>query len=163
MSCGVINALTTASISHSCKFGRLMPEIVPSSNFVDGIHYPSCDGTPMSENAAQRWSVQKDRGVLMCRYERDPDVLVVGDVLIYPKQGQPKINVAPDILVAFGVPSKVLGLELRPDAGHVRFHEPATERDLRTFSEEKSARRKAEARVAELEAENRRLRGQSAR
>ena len=240
-----------------------------TSDFVDGIHYPSCDGKPMSENAAQWWSVQDDGGVLRCRYEHDPNVLVVGDVLIYPKQGQPKINVAPDILVAFGVPklpprssykvwvegkapdfvmevasastwksdrgpkkalyaemgvreywlfdpmgdffdpplegyrlvrgtyrpltplrrpefvlpSKVLGLELRPDAGHVRFHDPATGRDLRTFSEEKAARkreaagrrreaaarrreaaarRKAEARVAELEAENRRLRSQSA-
>ena len=226
-----------------------------TSDFVDGIHYPSCDGKPMSENAAQWWSVQDDGGVLRCRYAHDPDVLVVGDLLVYPKQGQPKINVAPDLLVALGVPrlpprssykvwvegkapdfvmevaspstweadrgpkkalyaemgvreywlfdpkgdffdpplegyrlvrgnyrpltplprqelvlpSEVLGLELRPDVGHVRFHDPATGRDLRTFSEEKAvrrreaaARRKAEARVAELEAENRRLRSQSA-
>ena len=220
-----------------------------TSDFVDGIHYPGCDGKPMSENVAQWRSLQNDGSVLMCRYEHDPNVLVAGDVLVYPKQGQPKINVAPDLLVALGVPklphrssykvwvegkvpdfvmevaspgtweadrgpkkalyaevgvreywlfdptgdffdpplegyrlvhgnyvalgplprqelvlpSKVLGLELRPDAGHVRFHDPAAGEDLHTLPEEKAARRKAEARVAELEAENRRLRSQSVR
>ena len=74
------------------------------------------------------------------------------------------------------LPSKALGLELRPDAGHVRFHDPATGEDLRTPLElkaeserqaaaherEAAARRKAEARVAELEAQIRQLRSQSA-
>ena len=81
------------------------------------------------------------------------------------------------------LPSKALGLELRPDAGHVRFHDPATGEDLRTPLElkaeserqavahrreaaarrrEAAVRRKAEARVAELEAQIRRLRSQSA-
>ena len=219
-----------------------------TSDFVDGIHYPSCDGKPMSENAAQWWSVQDDGAALRCRYAHDPDVLVVGDLLVYPKQGQPKINVAPDLLVALGVPrlpprssykvwvegkapdfvmevaspstweadrgpkkaiyaemgvreywlfdpkgdffdpplegyrlvrgryrlltplrrpglvlpSEVLGLELRPDAGHVRFHDPTTGEDLRTPLENEAGRKKAEARVAELEAEIRQLRSQSA-
>ena len=211
-----------------------------TSDFVDGIHYPSRDGKPMTENVAQWRSVLDDGSVLICRYEHDPDVMVAGDVLIYPKQGHPRINVAPDLLVAFGVPklphrssykvwvegkapdfvmevaspgtweadrgskkaayaemgvleywlfdptatlfdpplegyrlqrgsyvplvasgpglalpSNVLGLELRPDAGHVRFHDPATGEDLRTPLE-------AEAKVAELEALVRQLRRQSA-
>ena len=222
-----------------------------TSDFVDGIHYPSCDGKPMSENIAQWRALQNDGSVLMCRYEHDPNVLVAGDVLVYPKQGQPRVNVVPDLLVAFGVPklphrssykvwvegkapdfvmevaspstweadrgpkkalyaemgvreywlfdpmgdffdpplegyrlargnyvplaplprqelvlpSEVLGLELRPDAGHVRFHDPATGEDLRTPLEEKAgrereaaARRKAEAEVAELKALVRQLR-----
>ena len=182
-----------------------------------------------------------DGSVLMCRYEHDPNVLVAGDVLVHPKRGQPRVNVAPDLLVALGVPklphrssykvwvegkapdfvmevaspgtweadrgpkkalyaemgvreywlfdptgdffdpplegyrlvrgnyaplmplprqelvlpSKVLGLELRPDAGHVRFHDPAIGEDVRTPMEDK-------ARVAELEALVRQLRSQSA-
>ena len=211
-----------------------------TSDCVDGIHYPSRDGKPMTENVAQWRSVLDDASVLICRYEHDPDVMVAGDVLVYPKQGHPRINVAPDLLVAFGVPklphrssykvwvegkapdfvmevaspgtweadrgpkkaayaemgvreywlfdptatlfdppleghrlqhgsyvplvarrpgfalpSKVLGLELRPDAGHVRFHDPATGEDLRTPLE-------AEAKIAELEALVRQLRSQPA-
>ena len=233
-----------------------------TSDFVDGVHYPSCDGKPMSENIAQWRALQNDGSVLMCRYEHDPNVLVAGDVLVYPKRGQPKINVVPDLLVAFGVPklphrssykvwvegkapdfvmevaspstwkadrgpkkalyaemgvreywlfdptgdffdpplegyrlvrgnykpltplrrpelvlpSEMLGLELRPDVGHVRFHDPATGEDLRTPLEneaeserqaagrkqEAAARRKAEAEVAELKALVRQLRSQSA-
>ena len=219
-----------------------------TSDFVDGIHYPSSDGKPMAENVAQWRSVLRDGSVLECRYEDDPNVMVAGNVLVYPKRHTPKINVAPDLLVAFGVPklpdrssykvwvegkapdfvmevaspgtweedrgpkkatyaemgvceywlfdptgeffdpplegcrlardryvpvaarrtspalvlpSKVLGLELRPDAGHVRFHDPATGEDLRTHSEEAAAGREAQDRIAELEALVRRLRGPS--
>ena len=231
----------TASSIHALARSAVNGDDPRTSDFVDGIHYPSCDGKPMSENAAQWWSVQNDGSALMCRYGYDPDVLVVGDVLVYPKQGQPRINVVPDLLVAFGVPklpprssykvwvegkapdfvmevaspstweadrgpkkavyaemgvreywlfdpmgdffdpplegyrlargnyvplaplpraelvlpSEVLGLELRPDAGHVRFHDPATGEDLRTPMED-------EARVAELEALVRQLQSQSA-
>ena len=223
-------------------------------NVLDGVHYPSSDGKPMAENTAQWKALLTLGAVLDCRYGNDPDVLVAGDVLIYPQRGKRRRCAAPDVLVAFGVPkrphrpsykvwvegkapdfvmevaspstweadrgpkkalyaemgvreywlfdpmgdffdpplegyrlvrgnyvpltplrrrelvlpSKVLGLELRPDAGHVRFRDPAAGEDLHTLPEEKAARerevaarRKAEARVAELEAENRRLRSQS--
>ena len=258
----------TASSLRALARSTVNGEDPRTSDFVDGTHYPSCDGKPMTENVAQWRSVLHDGAVLMCRYEHDPDVMVAGNVAIYPKQGQPKVNVAPDLLVAFGVsklphrssykvwvegkapdfvmevaspgtweadrgrkkaayaemgvreywlfdptgeffdpplegyclkrdnymplaasgpglalPSKALGLELRPDAGHVRFHDPATGEDLRTPLElkaeserqaaahkreaaarrrEAAARRKAEARVAELEAQVRQLRSQSA-
>ena len=75
-----------------------------TSDFVDGIHYPSSDGKPMAENVAQWRSVLRDGSVLECRYENDPNVMVAGNVLVYPKRHDPKINVAPDLLVAFGVP-----------------------------------------------------------
>ena len=43
-----------------------------TSDFVDGIHYPSSDGKPMAENVAQWRSVLRDGSVLECRYEDDP-------------------------------------------------------------------------------------------
>ena len=223
-------------------------------DIVDGVYYPSSDGKPMAENVAQWQSVLADGSVLVYRFKERPDVLVAGDVLVYPQQGDTRTSLAPDLLVAFGVPkmphrrsykvwvegkapdfvmevaskatweddrgskktayakmgvreywlfdpngeffdpplegfrlrggkylplaarrpqqglpSKVLGLELRPDDGHVRFHDPATGEDLRTHSEEAdgrkreaAGRRKAEAKIAELEALLRRLCSQAA-
>ena len=231
-----------------------------TSDYFDGVYYPSSDGRPMAENVAQWKSVVTDGGVLDCHYEDDAEVMVAGDVAIYPIRGNPRISVAPDLLVAFGVPklphrrsykvwvegkapdfvmevaspntwkedrgrkwqrylsmgvreywlfdptgeffdpplegyrssggefvpierteraeqaepaprlelpSDVLGLRLRPDDGHVRFHNPATGQDLRTHSEEIAARRhettlrrQAEAKAAELEALVRQLQSQ---
>ena len=227
-----------------------------TSDVLDGVYYPSRDGKPMAENTAQWTALVVDGAVLDCRYADDPDVLVAGDVLVYPQRGDPRNSVAPDILVAFGVPkrphrpsykvwvegkapdfvmevgspgtweadkgpkkdiyakmgvreywlfdptgelfdppllgfrlqrgkyvplaacrgrselvlaSEVLQLELRPDNGHVRFHDPATGEDLPTPLEdaaerrrEAAARRKAEAKVAELEALVRQLRSRPA-
>ena len=227
-----------------------------ASDIVDGIYYPSSDGKPMAENVAQWRSVLADGSVLLGRYEDDPNVMVAGDVLVYPERGNPRKSVVPDLLVAFGVPklphrpsykvwvegkapdlvmevgspgtweadkgpkkeiyagmgvreywlfdptgelfdppllgfrlkrgkyvplaacrgrselvlaSAVLQLELRPDNGHVRFHDPATGEDLPTPLEdaaerrrEAAARRKAEAKVAELEALVRQLRSRPA-
>jgi len=66
-----------------------------------------------------------------------------------------------------GLRSEVLGLELwmRADGGEgmpyvLRLYDPATESWLRTPAEEAEARRRAEARIAELEAELKRLRAQ---
>ena len=66
-----------------------------------------------------------------------------------------------------GLRSEVLELELwmRPDGGEgmpyvLRLYDPATESWLRTPAEEAEARRQAEARIAELEAELERLRAQ---
>ena len=48
--------------------------------------------------------------------------------------------------------SAVLGLELRESARGLRFHDPATGRDLPTYAETCAAQRQAEARIKELEA-----------
>ena len=57
--------------------------------------------------------------------------------------------------------SPALGLRLCWDDGRLRFHDPATGAWLRNFAEEFAEREAAQNRVAELEAELRRLRGQS--
>ena len=75
-----------------------------ASDFAGGVYYPSSDGKPMSENVAQWKAVLADGAVLDCRYEDDPNVMVAGNVLVYPRRGNPCESVVPDLLVAFGVP-----------------------------------------------------------
>ena len=53
--------------------------------------------------------------------------------------------------------SPALGLNLRLDAGVLRFHDPATDEYLLTLLEENRARREAEARLADVEARLRAL------
>ena len=77
-----------------------------TSDVLDGVHYPSRDGKPMAENTAQWTALVVDGAVLDCRYADDPNVLVAGDVLVYPQRGNPRNSVAPDVLVAFGVPKR---------------------------------------------------------
>ena len=55
--------------------------------------------------------------------------------------------------------SEVLGLDLCWDDGRLRFYDPATDRWLLNQMEEQARAESAEARLAEVEAELRRLRG----
>ena len=66
--------------------------------------YPTCDGKPMADNTLQwEWMVvivEELREQFAGR-----DVFVAGDLLWYPVEGQPRVNAAPDALVAFGRPA----------------------------------------------------------
>ena len=63
--------------------------------------YPDSDGQPMGDNTEQfDWIVLLQRNLDWIR----PDDFVAGDLLWYPVEGQPKIRVAPDVLVAPGRP-----------------------------------------------------------
>jgi len=62
-----------------------------------------------------------------------------------------------------GLTSQVLGLELRVEAGRLRGVDPATGERLLTSAELQAARRAAEVRAAEVEAELERLRAELAR
>jgi Uma2 family endonuclease len=66
--------------------------------------YPESDGKPMAENTKQlRWIVIIYGG--LCAVFRDRiDVFIAADLLWYPKEGHPEINIAPDVFVAFGRP-----------------------------------------------------------
>jgi Uma2 family endonuclease len=68
------------------------------------IHYPQTDGLPMAENTVQyHWlTLIKDNLEVLFR-DRD-DVFVAGDLFWYPVEGQPKVVLAPDVLVALGRP-----------------------------------------------------------
>lgn len=68
------------------------------------IQYPESDGQPMADNTLQyRWIVTIQGGI-DAMFKNNPDVFVAGDLLWYPVEGNNKIRVAPDILVAFERP-----------------------------------------------------------
>jgi len=76
------------------------PQITPS----DDPDYPSCDGNPMSDNTRQFLWITTVQGGLDALFIDDPDVVVAGDCLWYPVEGNNKIRIAPDTMVIFGRP-----------------------------------------------------------
>ena len=71
---------------------------------LDDPFYRSSDGKPMADNTEQfRWIVAVQGG-LDSTFRDRPDVLVVGDLLWYPVEGDNKIRTAPDAMVVFGRP-----------------------------------------------------------
>ena len=67
------------------------------------IDYPSSDGKPLAENDAQLHAIHYAFGALLLYYRDRPDVYVSGDLLIYYEEGNPRVSVAPDVFVVFGV------------------------------------------------------------
>ena len=67
------------------------------------IDYPSSDGKPLAENDAQLHAILYAFGALLLHYRERPDVYVSGDLLIYYEEGNPRVSVAPDVFVVFGV------------------------------------------------------------
>ena len=67
------------------------------------IEYPSSDGKPMAENDAQRSAIMYGIGALSRHFRGRPDVYVSGDLLIYFEEGNPRVSIAPDVFVVFGV------------------------------------------------------------
>jgi Uma2 family endonuclease len=58
----------------------------------------------MAENTLQyQWMVML-QGNLDILFRKQPDVFVAGDNLIYPKEGDPRVCLAPDVYVVFGRP-----------------------------------------------------------
>ena len=75
---------------------RRAPAAVP-------VEYPSSDGQPMAENDAQRHAIIYAISALTRHFKRRPDVYVSGDLLIYYEEGNPRVSIAPDVFVVFGV------------------------------------------------------------
>ncbi len=77
------------------------------------IIYPESDGNPMADNTEQfRWIVTIQGGI-DALFKDDPNVFVAGDLLWYPVEGNNKLRIAPDILVAFGRPKGKRGSYLQ--------------------------------------------------
>lgn len=95
-----------------------MSTITPTAA-AESIVYPESDGQPMAENTLQfQWIVTVKEGLAVLFRDR-PDVFVAGDLLWYPVQGQPKVRVAPDAMVAFGRPRGHRGAYLQWKEGDV--------------------------------------------
>jgi len=67
------------------------------------IEYPSGDGKPLAENDPQLHAIHYAFGALALCYAARPDVYVSADLLAYYEEGNPRVSVAPDVFVVFGV------------------------------------------------------------
>jgi Uma2 family endonuclease len=68
------------------------------------VVYPESDGQPIAENTLQfRWIVTIKEG-LEALFRNRPDVFIAGDFFWYPVEGDPRIHVAPDVMIVFGRP-----------------------------------------------------------
>ena len=79
--------------------------IVPSA----AIEYPESDGKPLAENDPQLHAIHYAFGALRLHYAARADVYVSADLLIYYEEGNPRVSVAPDTFVVFGVEDRMRG------------------------------------------------------
>lgn len=68
------------------------------------IIYPESDGKPIADNTKQFTWIVTIKENLEILFAEVADVFIVGDLLWYPVEGQPKICQAPDAMVVFGRP-----------------------------------------------------------
>ena len=73
------------------------------------IDYPESDGKPLAENDPQLHAIHYAFGALLLYYRERADVYVSGDLLIYYEEGNPRVSVAPDVFVVFGVEDRMRG------------------------------------------------------
>ncbi len=73
----------------------------------DAIHYPEEDGKPMAASDYHRrllmWTLQ----ALEAHFEQNPEVYISGDIMMYYREGDPRICISPDVLVCFGINPKL--------------------------------------------------------
>ncbi len=82
----------------------MQPNLISWISPPDDPDYPSRDGKPMSDNMLQfRW-ITTIQGGLDALFLDNPLVVVAGDCLWYPVEGDNTIRVAPDTMVIFGRP-----------------------------------------------------------
>ena len=78
------------------------PQVVPGGVLDDGVFYSSADGMPMGDNQAQ---IETMCDCLFVLRNRFPHAYVVINLLLYPRRGNPDQRLAPDVMLAFGVPA----------------------------------------------------------
>ena len=78
----------------------------------DTTDYPDSDGLPMAENESQFWPILYVGSALDRYYQDRDDVYVVGNLLLYYQEGNPREgdfgkSVSPDLMVVFGASKHV--------------------------------------------------------
>ena len=71
------------------------------------ITYPESDGEPMAETDIHRKIMIDFIEMLSNHFRSRPDAYVSGNLLLYYEEGNPKVSVAPDVFVVFGVEKKM--------------------------------------------------------
>lgn len=70
----------------------------------EDIYYPDSDGEPVANSTQHYELIATTKAGLERVFHNRPDVFVAADLFWYPVKGNPKIAVAPDVMVAFGRP-----------------------------------------------------------
>ena len=70
------------------------------------IDYPTSDSKPMAETDLHRNLMFDLIETLDVHFERDPDVYVSGDLLLFYEEGNKRRHVAPDVFVVLGVSNR---------------------------------------------------------
>jgi Uma2 family endonuclease len=68
------------------------------------IYYPDSDGEPVANNTLHYELIASTKAGLELAYQDRDDIFVAADLFWYPVEGNPKIAVAPDVMVAFDRP-----------------------------------------------------------
>ena len=68
--------------------------------------YPESDGKPMAETERHFRELLKNFNRIENHFAHLPDVYVLGDMMMYYEEGNPRKSISPDIFVAFGIGKK---------------------------------------------------------
>jgi hypothetical protein len=81
---------------------RIVSKLEPTET--PKVIYPDSNGQPMANNPEQfRWivTIKQNSDTL---FSKNPNGFVIGDLLWYGVEGNPKIRTDPDVMVIFGSP-----------------------------------------------------------
>jgi Uma2 family endonuclease len=80
-----------------------MTAILKSITAPQNIFYPESDGKPMGETDIHIRLIMEIMRTLSIHFSKQNDIYVLGDVLFYYQEGNPKKFVVPDVMVVKGV------------------------------------------------------------
>lgn len=79
---------------------------LPSAPTETADLYPESDGKPMAETVRHFRELLKNFNRIENHFAHIPDVYVLGDMMMYYEEGNPRKSISPDIFVAFGIGKK---------------------------------------------------------
>ena len=82
-----------------------MAHVVQSERTVAAVEYPSSDGKPVAESDFQLTVLTYAREALRTHFRAREDVYVAANLLIYYREGDDDVRVAPDVFVVVGASS----------------------------------------------------------
>ena len=86
--------------------GHLNTFPLPSAPTETADLYPESDGKPMAETERHFRELVKNFNRIEDHFAHIPDVYVLGDMMMYYEEGNPRKSISPDIFVAFGIGRK---------------------------------------------------------
>ena len=86
--------------------GHLNTFPLPSAPTETADLYPESDGKPMAETERHFRELLKNFNRIESHFVHIPDVYVLGDMMMYYEEGNPRKSISPDIFVAFGIGRK---------------------------------------------------------